>query len=69
VVSLKIVTHSKKEIAKTAQVRSDGETNWREASQVNTDPKGVNTEAGVNLDLSKNMYTVVVLLNIVLSSF
>jgi hypothetical protein len=43
----------KKEVAKTAQARSNGAADWREANQVDTDPKGVETEAGVILYLSK----------------
>jgi hypothetical protein len=40
-----------------------------EASQVNTDPEGVETEAGVILDLSKICVQPLFLLNIVLSVF
>jgi hypothetical protein len=43
----------KTEVAKITQARSNGETDWREDSQVNTDPEGVETETGVILDLSK----------------
>jgi hypothetical protein len=56
VLSLRLVPDSKKEVAKTTQARSNGVADWREASQVNTDTEGVETEVGVIPNLSKYVY-------------
>jgi hypothetical protein len=68
-VSLGLIPHSKNEVAKATQARSNGAADRREANQINMGPKGVETEAGVILDLSKICVIAIVLLNIVLSVF
>jgi hypothetical protein len=52
-VSLRLVPHSKKEIAKATQARGNGAADGKETSQVNMDPEGVETETGIILDLGK----------------